>query len=103
MTVETDEIVWPGGMPVPPKGKPEKRSFRVVTKMEEPYIIYLPPDKQTGKCGHHEVPCMVNGDNLSGWVCTLLCSCFLCICFNVPDVIPFWYTKGQRGSPLCIP
>ena len=66
MAVETDEIVWPGMMAVPPKGKPEKRAFKVVTKQEHPYVIYIPADQETGKCGHHEVPCFVNGENLRG-------------------------------------
>ena len=84
MTFETDEIVWPGKMAKPPRGKPEKRYFKVVTKQEEPYMIYLPPDPETGKCGHHQVQCFVQGENLSGWVCRfsfLFISSWLCLFF----------------------
>ena len=68
MAIEKDEIVWPGKMAKPPRGKPAKRYFRVVTKQQEPYTLYLPPDPETGKCGHHQVPCFGQGENLSGWV-----------------------------------
>ncbi|XP_060599941.1 glutamate receptor ionotropic, NMDA 2B-like isoform X2 [Ruditapes philippinarum] len=54
-----DEIVWPGRLATPPKGRPEKRSFRIVTKEEQPFMIFLPPEPN-GKCGHHQVPCLVN-------------------------------------------
>ena len=57
MSIEMDEIVWPGGAVVPPKGKPDKRFFRMVTLEEPPYIIYVPPDPETRKCGLHSVPC----------------------------------------------
>ena len=57
MNIELDEIIWPGGAVVPPKGKPEKRFFRIVTLREEPYIKYVPPDSETNECGVHSVPC----------------------------------------------
>ncbi|XP_052790381.1 glutamate receptor ionotropic, NMDA 2B-like [Mya arenaria] len=57
MTIQMDEVVWPGGAVSPPLGKPEKRFFRIVTFKEEPYINYLSPDLGTGQCTHHAVPC----------------------------------------------
>ena len=57
MSIELDEIVWPGGAVVPPKGKPDKRFFRIVTLKEDPYIMYVPPDPLTETCGIHSVPC----------------------------------------------
>lgn len=60
MTIHMDEIVWPGGAVFPPKGKPDKRFFRLVTLEEPPYIKYVPPDSETGKCSLHSVPCKLN-------------------------------------------
>ncbi|XP_060076117.1 glutamate receptor ionotropic, NMDA 2B-like [Ylistrum balloti] len=57
MRIQMKEIVWPGGKNKPPKGKPEKRHFKIVTLKEDPYVMYRDPDKVTGKCGHHSVPC----------------------------------------------
>lgn len=51
------EIAWPGGKNKPPKGKPEKRHFKIVTLKEDPYVMYRELDKTTGLCGHHSVPC----------------------------------------------
>lgn len=60
MEIEMDEVVWPGGAVFPPKGRPEKRFFRLVTLEEPPYIKYIAPDPVTGKCGIHSVPCKLN-------------------------------------------
>ncbi|XP_052268514.1 glutamate receptor ionotropic, NMDA 2B-like [Dreissena polymorpha] len=60
MTLEMNEVVWPGGAVSPPKGRPEKRFFRIVTLKEEPYIMYVPPDAETGKCTGYSVPCKLN-------------------------------------------
>lgn len=59
LTLEIDEIMWPGGLPVPPRGKPEKRYFRIVTKEEEPFVIFRPPEED-GSCGPHSVIAWVN-------------------------------------------
>ncbi|KAL4240267.1 Glutamate receptor ionotropic [Mactra antiquata] len=62
MKIKMDEVVWPGNAVAPPKGKPEKRFFRIVTLKEAPYIIYVPPDPLTGKCSVHAVPCRLTID-----------------------------------------
>lgn len=59
LSLDIDEIVWPGRLPTPPKGRPEKRFFHIATKQEEPFMIFLPPE-QDGACGHHQIPCLVN-------------------------------------------
>ncbi|XP_045171588.2 glutamate receptor ionotropic, NMDA 2B-like [Mercenaria mercenaria] len=59
LTLDIDEIIWPGKLPTPPRGKPEKRAFKIATKEEEPFMIFIPPALD-GKCGHHQVPCLVN-------------------------------------------
>jgi hypothetical protein len=62
MEIEMDEIVWPGNAVFPPKGKPDKRFFKIITLKEEPYIVYVQPEAETGKCGSHAVPCHLNYD-----------------------------------------
>ncbi|WAR02226.1 hypothetical protein MAR_008784 [Mya arenaria] len=57
LTIETNEIIWPGLSASPPIGRPEKRFFRIVTKEEEPFVNFVAPDEITGQCGHHAVPC----------------------------------------------
>ncbi|XP_052800896.1 glutamate receptor ionotropic, NMDA 2B-like [Mya arenaria] len=64
LTIETNEIIWPGLSASPPIGRPEKRFFRIVTKEEEPFVNFVAPDEITGQCGHHAVPCFVNSHHL---------------------------------------
>lgn len=59
LSLDIDEIVWPGQLPTPPKGRPEKRFFHIATKQEEPFMIFVQPDPD-GECGHHQIPCLVN-------------------------------------------
>lgn len=51
------DVTWPGGALFPPKGKPEKRYFRIVTLKEKPYVIYRETGSETQQCSVHEVPC----------------------------------------------
>ncbi|XP_045213754.2 glutamate receptor ionotropic, NMDA 2B-like [Mercenaria mercenaria] len=62
MRIEMDEVVWPGNAVFPPKGKPERRFFKIVTLKEPPYISYVPPDAETGTCGSHAIPCKLTVD-----------------------------------------
>ena len=39
------DIVWPGGLPVPPLGRPEKYHLNIVTLEEEPYVIMKKPGR----------------------------------------------------------
>ncbi|KAH3884302.1 hypothetical protein DPMN_008281 [Dreissena polymorpha] len=59
LAIETNEIIWPGLQATPPIGRPEKRFFRLVTKEEKPFVMFVAPDAVTGECGHHAVPCLV--------------------------------------------
>ncbi|CAC5378723.1 GRIN2B [Mytilus coruscus] len=56
MDIEMNDITWPGDSKSPPKGKPDRRHFRIVTLKEEPYVKYRKLNSER-KCGHHEVPC----------------------------------------------
>ncbi|KAH3884309.1 hypothetical protein DPMN_008288 [Dreissena polymorpha] len=64
LAIETNEIIWPGLQATPPIGRPEKRFFRLVTKEEKPFVMFVAPDAVTGKCGHHAVPCLVNAKSI---------------------------------------
>jgi len=56
MVIEMDDITWPGNSKSPPKGKPDRRHFRIVTFKEDPYVKYRELNED-GRCGHHEVHC----------------------------------------------
>ncbi|KAJ8317860.1 hypothetical protein KUTeg_002951 [Tegillarca granosa] len=43
MGLEMHDVTWPGGALFPPKGKPEKRYFRIVTLKEKPYRLTQKP------------------------------------------------------------
>ncbi|KAL4223136.1 Glutamate receptor ionotropic [Mactra antiquata] len=59
LNIDIDGIVWPGSLPNPPRGKPEKRFFRIATRKEEPFVIFVPPE-ENGECGQHSVRCLIN-------------------------------------------
>jgi len=42
MVIQMKEITWPGGQSNSPKGKPDRRYFRIVTLKEDPYVMYQP-------------------------------------------------------------
>lgn len=67
MDIEMDDITWPGNARSPPKGKPDRRHFRIVTFKEDPYVKYRELNED-GRCGHHEVPCRLVYDFLIQYV-----------------------------------
>ncbi|KAL3877864.1 hypothetical protein ACJMK2_035508 [Sinanodonta woodiana] len=82
MAIQMNEITWPGRSTFPPKGKPDRRLFRIATLSEPPYVIYINPDETTGKCGHHAIPCQVNAtrfENLNASFNGDVCCTGLCI------------------------
>ena len=56
MNIEMNDITWPGDTKSPPKGKPDRRHFKIVTLKEDPYVMYRKLNAEK-KCGHHEVEC----------------------------------------------
>lgn len=59
LKIETNDIIWPGQLPAPPIGRPEKRFFRIVTLEEPPFMMFVEPD-ENGRCGHYAVPCQIS-------------------------------------------
>ncbi|XP_021352359.1 glutamate receptor ionotropic, NMDA 2B-like [Mizuhopecten yessoensis] len=67
MKLEMQGITWPGKMPFPPKGRPERRFFRIATLEEQPYVMYKDPDNSTGDCGPPSIPCrLVYNETIHG-------------------------------------
>ena len=49
-----DDIVWPGGAPIPPSGQPDRAFLKIGTLEEKPYVIYQEPNPD-GQCDEHAV------------------------------------------------
>ena len=70
MNIEMNDITWPGNSKSPPKGKPDRRYFRIVTFKEDHYVKYRELNED-GRCGHHEVPCRLVYDFFKQYVYTI--------------------------------
>lgn len=67
MKLEMQGITWPGKMPSPPKGRPDRRFFRIATLEEQPYVMYKDPENSTGDCGPPSIPCrLVYNETIHG-------------------------------------
>ncbi|XP_033739104.1 glutamate receptor ionotropic, NMDA 2A-like [Pecten maximus] len=67
MKLEMQGITWPGKMPSPPKGRPDRRFFRIATLEELPYVMYKDLDNSTGECGPPSIPCrLVYNETIHG-------------------------------------
>ena len=49
-----DDIVWPGGAPIPPSGQPDRAFLKIGTLEEKPYVIYQESNPD-GQCDEHAV------------------------------------------------